>query len=132
LPTACYQTPALLTAAVPPGTLSGVVASLSGNNLTVTDTGFVGTALISVTASDGLLSTTVSFLVTFTDSTPAVPQPGNQTVSTSQNVSILLNNISGNTLTVSDPGGYVGTVVMSLIVSDGVLTNTLTFQVTFT
>ncbi len=106
LPTACYQTPAELTAAVPPGTLSGVVASLSGNSLTVTDTGFAGTALISVTASDGLLSTTVSFLVTFTDSTPAVPQPSNQTVSTSQDVSILLNNGDG----AGDPVTYTAQV----------------------
>jgi len=41
-------------------------------------------------------------------------------------------NISGNNLTISDPGSYIGTVQITLNVSDGVLANTMTFLVTFT
>ena len=65
LPAACYQAPIIITNVTPPAALSGVAASVSGSTLTVTDAGFLGTALISVTASDGMLSTTKSFLATF-------------------------------------------------------------------
>jgi hypothetical protein len=71
LPTIYYDDPTQLVDIVPPGALTGVVANIVGNSLTVTDTGFTGTATIYVTASDGLLSTTQTFLVTFTDSPPS-------------------------------------------------------------
>ena len=38
--------------------------------------------------------------------------------------------ISANSLTIANPSGYVGTVQITLLVSDGVLTNTSTFLVT--
>jgi hypothetical protein len=68
LPTLYYQNPSLLINATPPSTVTGLTANFSGDNLTVSDTNFLGTANVYLTASDGALSTTQSFLVTFTDS----------------------------------------------------------------
>ncbi len=62
-----YQNPAYLVSPVAPGSLTGVTANLGGGKLTVTDNSFLGTATIEVTASDGALTSTQSFQVTFAD-----------------------------------------------------------------
>ncbi|HZU38876.1 MAG TPA: invasin domain 3-containing protein, partial [Gemmataceae bacterium] len=64
--TVVYQNPALLIDATPPGVLVPVSATLSGNTLTIQDGSFLGTLAIAVTASDGILTNTQTFLVTFT------------------------------------------------------------------
>ena len=54
---------------------------------------------------------------------------------TSENASQVTASISGNTLTVTDVnnnGYYIGTVLVFVTISDGALTTTQTFQVTFT
>ena len=83
LPTLYYQNPTQLITATAPGALSGLSANITGSagsyNLSVTDSGFLGTAMISVTGSDGLLSTTQTILVTFTDTAPTLAAISNQT-----------------------------------------------------
>ena len=64
-------------AATPPGLLSGVSAGITGSvstgyTLTVNDTAYLGTLVVVVTVSDGALSTTQTFQVTFTDTAPTL------------------------------------------------------------
>ena len=79
LPTAYYQNPSYLIGPVAPGVLAAdtgtqtatylqtgaITASISGNTLNVTDSGYLGTVLVGVTISDGVLSITQEFQVTF-------------------------------------------------------------------
>ena len=103
LPTAYYENPGWLVNPTAIGTLGGVKTNIAGGTLSVADTTFLGTATIYLTASDGLLSTTVTFQVTFTDSTPSITQPGNQTVSHtgSVNVSLSPTDAAGDAVTYS-------------------------------
>ena len=64
--------------------MTGISTQVTGNSLKVADVSFLGTATIYVTVTDGVLSTTQSFQVTFSDSTPVITQPGSQTVTHAQ------------------------------------------------
>ena len=78
LPTTYYQNPSWLTAAAlqGPGALAAVTANICGNTLTIGDAGegegegegdaYIGTVTIYLTVSDGLLTNTQTFQVTFT------------------------------------------------------------------
>jgi hypothetical protein len=79
-----YTNPTLLLNAKAPEAAIGVTASVSNGTLTINSpTSFVGTFQVSVTTTDGSLTTTESFQITATD-TPPVPNtiPG-QTASRS-------------------------------------------------
>jgi hypothetical protein len=66
-----YTNPSLLVNAKAPLAATGVTASVSGGMLTVNaPASFVGTFQVAVTASDGIQSTTQTFLVTSTDAPP--------------------------------------------------------------
>jgi hypothetical protein len=68
-----YSDPSLLTNAKAPVAPTGVTATLSGGTLTLNAPGsFVGTFQVTVTATDGALTSTLTFQVTSTD-TPPVP-----------------------------------------------------------
>jgi hypothetical protein len=67
-----YADPTLLLDAKSPAAASGVTAMLSGGTLTLNaPTSFAGTFQVTVTATDGSLTTTQTFQVTATDPTPA-------------------------------------------------------------
>jgi hypothetical protein len=73
LDSSVYADPTLLLNARAPQAPTGVSASVSGGVLTLSaPAAFVGTFRVTLTASDGVLSTTESFLVNSTD-TPPVP-----------------------------------------------------------
>ncbi len=77
---AVYANPALLLNANTPVAPAGLTASVSGNTLTVGSTArFAGTFQVAVTASDGILSTTETFLVTSTDNPPQLQSVANLT-----------------------------------------------------
>ena len=106
LPSYYFLNPAWLIAATPPPSLlNGVDAIISGDTLTVSDTSFLGTAMITVAASDGVLSTTQSFLITFTDNAPSITTPSllSQTVPFDQpaTASFGVTATTGATLTLS-------------------------------
>jgi hypothetical protein len=68
LPTVYYTNPSFLISAAGPGLTSGITATITGGNtLTVNDTNdFLGTIQVFVTITDGALTTTQAFTVTFT------------------------------------------------------------------
>jgi hypothetical protein len=79
-----YANPALLLNAKAPLAPVGVTASLSGGVLTLNGpASFVGTFEVTVTATDGVLSSAQSFLVTTTDTPPVLNNIPPQTVSAS-------------------------------------------------
>jgi hypothetical protein len=79
-----YANPGLLINAKAPPAPVGFTASLSGNTLTINGpSSFVGTFEVTVTATDGVLSSSQSFLVTTTDTPPALSPLPDQTVSAS-------------------------------------------------
>jgi hypothetical protein len=61
---ATYSDPTQLFTTSPP---TGVTATVNSSTLAVNDVGFAGTVQVAVTASDGTLTDTKTFLVTFTD-----------------------------------------------------------------
>ena len=65
LPNYCYLNPTYLTS--PAQKLTGLTPSVGGGGLTVSDVGFQGTASVCLTGSDGAMSSTQTFQVTFTD-----------------------------------------------------------------
>ncbi len=77
LTAAVFATPSLLLDATAPEAATGLTATLSGGTLTLNaPASFVGTVRVTVTASDGILTTAQSFRVTSTDTAPlpaAVP-----------------------------------------------------------
>jgi hypothetical protein len=79
-----YADPSLLLNAKAPMLATGVGASVSGGVLTLTAPGsFVGTFQVTVTATDGTLTTTQAFQVTSTDTAPVPVQIPTQTASAS-------------------------------------------------
>jgi hypothetical protein len=77
-----YADPTLLTNAKAPVLATGVSASVSGGTLTISaPASFVGTFQVTVTATDGSLSTTQTFLVNSTDTAPVPAAIANQTAS---------------------------------------------------
>src|SRR5206468_3753078 len=85
---AYWQDPQRLIHATPPGALAAASVTINGTQLTVTaPPGFVGTFRVRVTASDGILTDTKSFLVTITDAhTPVLQRPPDVTVPHTQSV----------------------------------------------
>ena len=80
-----YADPTLLTNARAPLAAPGATASVSGGVLTVgAPASFVGTLRVTVTASDGLLTSTRTFLVTSTDTPPALGALPDQSASLAQ------------------------------------------------
>jgi hypothetical protein len=85
-----YQDPRLLLKAQQPAALpAGLTANVSqnGNNITVTFSGpanLAGTFGVSVSVSDAIFTTTKDFLVTVTDSPPALAPINDQTVAHNQ------------------------------------------------
>jgi hypothetical protein len=76
-----YFDPTLLLNAKAPVVETGASASVSGTNLNINaPTSFVGSFLVTVTANDGALTTTRSFVVTSTDTAPVPAAIVNQTV----------------------------------------------------
>jgi hypothetical protein len=66
-----YFNPSLLLDAKAPEAATGVTATVSGGSLTINaPSAFVGTFQVTVTATDGALSTTQTFLVASTDTAP--------------------------------------------------------------
>ena len=89
--------------------MTGISTQVTGNSLKVADVSFLGTATIYVTVTDGVLSTTQSFQVTFSDSTPVITQPGSQTMTHAQTVNVSLSptDMAGNAVTYTvQVGGY--------------------------
>jgi hypothetical protein len=79
-----YANPTLLINAKAPLAPVGVTASVSGNTLTINGPpSFVGTFEVTVTATDGVLSSSQSFLVTTTDTPPVLNPLPDQSVSQS-------------------------------------------------
>jgi hypothetical protein len=79
-----YANPALLLNAKAPLAPVGVTASLSGGVLTINGpASFVGTFEVTVTATDGVLSSSQSFLVTTTDTPPVLNPLPDQSVAQS-------------------------------------------------
>jgi hypothetical protein len=79
-----YANPVLLLNAKAPLAPVGVTASLSGNTLTLNGpASFVGTFEVTVTATDGVLSSSQSFLVTTTDTPPVLNPLPDQSVAQS-------------------------------------------------
>jgi hypothetical protein len=77
-----YADPTLLTNAKAPLLATGVTANVTGNSLTIgAPASFVGSFEVTVTASDGLKSTTQTFFFTSTDAPPAPAAIAPQTAS---------------------------------------------------
>ena len=121
LPTAYYQNPNFLSNPAVPGpfavqssvsgvsvTTTAVMASISGNTLTVTDLNYVGSVTVYVTVTDGYLTATKTFTVTFTDASPPTltVNPTTSTVAASTHATATLTPSSGSSYTSVQIGGY--------------------------
>jgi hypothetical protein len=107
-----YSNPALLVNAKAPVLETGATASVSGSNLTIdAPASFVGSFLVTVTATDGALSSTQSFEVISTDSPPVPAAIQNLTASQSASLN---GNPAQVTLSATDaqndPVSYAATV----------------------
>ncbi len=106
LPTYYYQNPVLLISPTPPPP-TGVNAFVNGDTLTVNDpNGYLGTALVNVVASNGSLSTTQAYQVTFTDNSPPALSITPTSITTSSTaVTATLSPSSGTSYTGIQIGG---------------------------
>jgi hypothetical protein len=102
-----YFDPTILLNAKAPVTETGASASVAGSNLNINaPASFVGSFLVTVTANDGALTTTRSFVVTSTDTAPVPVVVPNQNVSQNGSVKVTL----GSTDAENDPVTYTASV----------------------
>ncbi len=150
-----YQDPSKLWNASPL-TTAPVSLSVNGNQLTIHATSpFIGSFIVQVTVSDGMLSTSRAFLVNEKNNPPALAAISTQTVTHGHPAVVTLNGsdpdnqvlqyaaqvvgaapaalaVNGNQLTITTPPSYVGSFTVQATVTDGSATAVRTFTVNVT